>query len=80
MCEDLKIGKRYRIMLYGHAFSRFPEEKEPRLPARFDGIDGNFALFTVEKPKADEYPEAWAGTYRLPVSARWAWCATEILL
>jgi hypothetical protein len=62
----MEIGKRYAIVLYGHAFTRFPEAEEPAVIARFDGYDGDFAVFTLEKPMGKEYPEAWAGTYRIP--------------
>ena len=70
-------GKIYKTVLWGHSFTDFPEAYEPELPGTFAAdtvevsgdLSGNvteYAVFTVSEPSGNEYPAAWAGTYRLP--------------
>ena len=37
-----------------------------------------YAVFTVNEPENSEYPPAWVGTYRLPMSAKNLWYGGEI--
>ena len=69
--DDLMKGERWNVTLYGHGFTRFPQADEPRVVARFDGVCGEYALFTVEEN--GRFPDAWCGTYRLPLDCRQAW-------
>lgn len=71
----------YLVKLWGHAFNLFPQADEsPRLPGRFaaDTVelppaqaelcgDKEFAVFTVDLPKGNDYPASWAGRYMIPM-------------
>ena len=37
-----------------------------------------YAVFTVNEPKNSEFPPAWVGTYRLPMSAKNLWYGGEV--
>lgn len=37
-----------------------------------------YAVFTVNEPENSEYPPAWVGTYRLPMSAKNLWYGGEV--
>lgn len=71
MIDEFVNGERRNVALFGHAFTRFPQADEPNVIARFDGVNGDYALFTVEDN--GQYPRAWSGTYCLPLAARQAW-------
>ena len=68
--------QRYNVCLFGHSFDCM--QTPPTLPghfaadtvkaAPFPGRDTEYAVFTVDEPINREYPPAWVGVYRLPVS------------
>lgn len=37
-----------------------------------------YAVFTVNEPENSEFPPAWVGTYRLPMSAKNLWYGGEV--
>ena len=37
-----------------------------------------YAVFTVSEPENSEFPPAWVGTYRLPMSAKNLWYGGEV--
>ena len=65
-------SKIYKTVLWGHSFTDFPGSagNMPELPGTFaaDTVEtsgGEYAVFTVSEPSGNEYPAAWAGSYRL---------------
>ena len=64
-------GERRSITLFGHGFTRFPQQDEPHVTATYNGTINGYAVFTIGDD--EPLPEAWKGTYRLPLSARDLW-------
>ena len=85
-------SKTYRIPLFGHSFTAFPAGQEPPVKGSFaaDTVelsDGDaafwggvkeYAVFTVAEPSGKEYPPAWVGTYRIPLSFLQAYPPVEV--
>lgn len=71
----MKAGERRKITLYGHGFTRFPQQDEPHVTATYNGTVNGYAVFTIGDD--EPFPEAWKGTYRLPMDARPIWDGGE---